>query len=187
MALRLHLTGVRCERQSKSGPPRERKNRPPQFRPRRPIADEGFTLIIRGHANFFDILPSFFASLARNIASTSEPWKHRPYRLYEAPCLSGCLWQLGFRTRYASLNTRSLSGDRLMTQFEMMTSTIPSAIGKFSIRPSGIRHSGSRLSGHFCFCKFSLGKTTPESLSSRHNKLEYRFRLSNLEKAERTA
>src|SRR6185437_9894392 len=40
-----------------------------------------------------------------------------------------------FSTRKASRRTRSLSADRLMTQFEMMTSTELSGSGMFSISP----------------------------------------------------
>ena len=41
----------------------------------------------------------------------------------------------GFSTRNASASTRSLSADRLMTQFEMMTSTELSGSGIASIWP----------------------------------------------------
>ena len=41
----------------------------------------------------------------------------------------------GFNTRKASRSTRSLSAERLMTQFEMMTSTELSGRGMFSISP----------------------------------------------------
>src|SRR5688572_18384400 len=41
----------------------------------------------------------------------------------------------GFNTRYASRMTRALSADRLITQFEMMTSTVSAGRGMFSISP----------------------------------------------------
>src|SRR5919198_770017 len=41
----------------------------------------------------------------------------------------------GFRTRNASLRTRRLSAERLMTQFEMMTSMDSEGSGMFSISP----------------------------------------------------
>ena len=41
----------------------------------------------------------------------------------------------GFKTRYASRKTCALSGDRLMTQFDMITSATPSARGRCSISP----------------------------------------------------
>ena len=41
----------------------------------------------------------------------------------------------GFSTRNASRNTCALSGTRLITQLEMITSPVPSAIGKCSISP----------------------------------------------------
>src|SRR6516225_6438794 len=41
----------------------------------------------------------------------------------------------GLSTRKASLSTRSLSPERLITQFEMMTSTALSGRGMFSISP----------------------------------------------------
>src|SRR5208283_52841 len=43
---------------------------------------------------------------------------------------------LGDRTLKASSKTRFLFGDRLITQFEIMTSTELSAAGRFSISPS---------------------------------------------------
>mmetsp|Transcript_18302 Transcript_18302/g.25449 ORF Transcript_18302/g.25449 Transcript_18302/m.25449 type:complete len:209 (+) Transcript_18302:622-1248(+) len=42
----------------------------------------------------------------------------------------------GLRTRYASLNTDCFSVDRLMTQFEIITSAVESPIGICSISPS---------------------------------------------------
>lgn len=42
----------------------------------------------------------------------------------------------GFNARKISLYTRGLLSERLMTQFEIHTSAIPSAIGRFSISPN---------------------------------------------------
>ena len=68
----------------------------------------------------------------------------------------------GFRTRNASRNTRSLSADKLITQFEMITSTALSGRGMCSISP--LRNSTFSIPD---FLWFSLASASISSVISR--------------------